>query len=237
MEIQARSDAIRLEDQRKRIDAEILAQNEVLELNKATMTSPLVDAEGFPLAGVDLGGIRKARQQIRMLVHDRQQVDAQLKSLLEHALAKKPASSASSESTPAAGRVYLQKSGKDTKDANDVPETTLAATDGTMDTDTAQPILARPIAVRSVSPKSPASAAGLRAGDVLTSFGDFQSLSSANFSELPSQLRDGTPISVGVNRVTDNGLKQLLTLTLTPSTSWGGRGLLGYVRDIHAAVI
>ncbi|WFD42565.1 putative 26S proteasome regulatory subunit [Malassezia psittaci] len=218
MEIQARSDAVRLEDQRKRIDAEI---------NKATMTSPLVDAEGFPLAGVDLGGIRKARQQIRMLVHDRQQVDAQLKLLVEHAFAKSPALSASPGSSPAAGRAHLQQSISDTKDANNNSEKILAATDETMDDDTANPISARPIAVRSVSAESPAFAAGLRAGDILTSFGDLQSLSSANFSELPSQLKDGTPISVGVHRVTDDGRRQLLTLTLIPSMSWGGRGLLG----------
>ena len=209
----------------------------VLKQRNVTMTSPLVDADGFPLPGLDIAAVRTARQQIRMLTNDRQKIDAQLKALLECALGQKP----STGTTSAAGDTVPTRNDVRSSDAPmDVDMHTTAPVSTADDTRHTDPpvVQPRPIAVRSVSPESPAAAVGLKAGDTLTAFGDLQHVTSAHFSQLASQVRDGVSIPVGVERITDDGRKVLLTLTLTPSSTWGGRGMLGYVvRNAHLAAI
>lgn len=58
----------------------------VLQQNQVTMTSRLLDAEGFPRADLDIPTIRQARSHIQRLRNDRREVDAQLAILLTHAL-------------------------------------------------------------------------------------------------------------------------------------------------------
>ena len=208
-----------------------------LKQRNVTMTSPLVDADGFPLPGLDIAAVRTARQQIRMLTNDRQKIDAQLKALLECALGQK---SSTGTASAAGDTMRMRNDARSSDTPMDVDAHTTApvsTADDTRHTDTpvVQP---RPIAVRSVSPESPAAAAGLKAGDTLTAFGDLQHVTSAHFSQLASQVRDGVSIPVGVERIADDGRKVLLTLTLTPSSTWGGRGMLGYVvRNAHLAAI
>ena len=63
------------------------AQWSVLTSRNVTLTSPLVDTEGFPIAGLDIAAVRTARHQIHVLTNDRLKIDAELKKLLECALA------------------------------------------------------------------------------------------------------------------------------------------------------
>ena len=58
----------------------------VLEQNQATMSSDLLDAEGFPRADLDIPTIRQARNQVQRLRNDRREADEQLAALLTQAL-------------------------------------------------------------------------------------------------------------------------------------------------------
>lgn len=66
---------------------------------------------------------------------------------------------------------------------------------------------------------------GLQAGDELCSFGDIVHVTAESMRDIPSQVREGVPISVSVARFTVNG-REVFALTLTPM-QWPGRGLLG----------
>ncbi|PKI84029.1 Nas2p [Malassezia vespertilionis] len=167
------------------------------------MSSPLVDREGFPISGIDIIAIRSARHRIHVLINDRAEVNAKLTELLSIALPEHNANS-------------TLRSGHHMVNAYD-DEHNLAPPQAA----------ARPIAVRSVTPGSPASQAGLCAGDTVFSFGDIRPLSSARFQELPSRVQEGVPISMEIQRTSPQGQREMLQLVLTPSSSWNGRGMLG----------
>lgn len=201
------------------------------------MTSPLIDAEGFPLSGLDITAVRTARQQIRMLTNDRQTIDAQLKFLLEHALAKNAsASDASSSSRSETSTRTIGPHdhaapipGEPVESYSDTTSQVPSPSNSVSESQAQPKIQERPIAVRSVAPGSPAAVAGLCAGDVLMHFGDLRSLTSAHFSQLAAQVQDGVSIPIGVERLASDGRKRTIDIVLTPSSAWGGRGLLGYV--------
>lgn len=203
------------------------------------MSSPLVDRDGFPLPHLDLAAVRAARSHIHRLTNDRHQLDAKLKTLLERALTRdqmlKAPSTATSTTTPTATPSDAPSSARSHTICTDARQNAAGPSPSPVSAaeemrDPASPgTSARPIAVRSVLPASPAAAAGLAAGDVLTAFGTLHPLTSAHFSQLPNYVRDGVAVPVGVMRQVPDGRKLHLTLTLTPSSSWGGRGLLGYV--------
>ncbi|WFD28334.1 putative 26S proteasome regulatory subunit [Malassezia nana] len=86
MHQQARSDAWHWYSKRQQIDAELAHYHAVLEQNQATMTSDLLDNEGFPRAELDIPTIREARHRIQRLRNDRREVDSRLAMLLTHAL-------------------------------------------------------------------------------------------------------------------------------------------------------
>ncbi|KAL4251825.1 26S Proteasome non-ATPase regulatory subunit 9 [Abortiporus biennis] len=52
------------------IEAEIEAQHSILKANSSTLTTPLVDAEGFPRADIDVWAVRTARVRIIELRND-----------------------------------------------------------------------------------------------------------------------------------------------------------------------
>ncbi|WFD24355.1 hypothetical protein MEQU1_003054 [Malassezia equina] len=86
MNEQARSEAWHWHAKRQQIDAELAHYHAVLQQNQVTMTSHLLDAEGFPRADLDIPTIRQARSHIQRLRNDRREIDAQLAILLTHAL-------------------------------------------------------------------------------------------------------------------------------------------------------
>lgn len=55
---QQRSVALRLMNQKDRIEAQIEHQLSVLRMNESTMQSPLLDPEGFPRADIDIVSVR-----------------------------------------------------------------------------------------------------------------------------------------------------------------------------------
>lgn len=81
-----RQDVLRLLDKRKDIETELRHQRDILEANHVTMSTNVLDAEGFPRSDLDIPTIRAAKSQIRCLLHDRELINAKLEALLPSAL-------------------------------------------------------------------------------------------------------------------------------------------------------
>ncbi|CAO1619492.1 unnamed protein product [Jaminaea pallidilutea] len=85
---QARQKALELAQSRKQIDAELNEHAQVLQREGVSLTSPLVDGQGFPLNTVDIPTVRESRAKIHALQNDRKEIDQELNKLLEVALAR-----------------------------------------------------------------------------------------------------------------------------------------------------
>ncbi|SPO27009.1 related to 26S proteasome non-ATPase regulatory subunit 9 [Ustilago trichophora] len=84
--VSARSEAMSLLDLQKQLDADITRHMAVLTSNGVNMQTPLIDAQGFPLANKDLMVIRTARQRINILRNDSKAVRDRVSKLLELAI-------------------------------------------------------------------------------------------------------------------------------------------------------
>ncbi|PCH40064.1 hypothetical protein WOLCODRAFT_136632 [Wolfiporia cocos MD-104 SS10] len=179
---------------KENIEAELEAQASILKANSCTMQTPLVDADGFPRADIDVWQVRHARVRIIELRND-------LSALMDTMMT-------------ALQGVYAPAN----HDEPPVEETTTPADN---------PVLHPFAKVNGVAPGSPAAAAGLMREDLILSFG---SLTKSSFSSTSLQplaefvaARENREIAVQVLRAPE----QTITLTFTPRTGWGGRGLLG----------
>ncbi|GAC94489.1 hypothetical protein PHSY_002061 [Pseudozyma hubeiensis SY62] len=82
----ARSEAKTLLELSSRLDSDISRHITVLTSNQVTMTTPLIDAHGFPLANKDLMAIRTAKQRINVLRNDSKALRDRVAKLLELAI-------------------------------------------------------------------------------------------------------------------------------------------------------
>ncbi|KAJ8474519.1 hypothetical protein ONZ45_g15923 [Pleurotus djamor] len=74
--------------QRKdRIEAEIKSQHAILQANGVTLQSPLVDADGFPRADIDIWAVRTARVRIIELRNDLATITNEIGKALENVFA------------------------------------------------------------------------------------------------------------------------------------------------------
>lgn len=158
------------------------------------MNDPLVDAEGFPKNSIDTYQVRHARHQIICLQNDHKGLMKQIERGLQGYY-----SASSSDS------------GMDTQPLNAAPRQEF--TSFTV-------AFAR---VTDVTEGSPASYAGIQAGDEVVEFG---SVNSANFKAITDiatvvQHSEGTQISVKLKR------NQRFTIINLVPRKWAGRGLLG----------
>ncbi|CAI5441591.1 unnamed protein product [Caenorhabditis angaria] len=87
-------------NQRDELDSKINELLLVLEVNKSTMDSPLVDSEGFPLNDIDVYAVRHARHDLICLRNDREQLTKRIANELEIA---------HSENTPIEKEVATEK--------------------------------------------------------------------------------------------------------------------------------
>lgn len=82
----ARSEAKTLLELSSRLDSDISRHMAVLTSNQVTMTTPLIDAQGFPLANKDLMAIRTAKQRINVLRNDSKALRDRVAKVLELAI-------------------------------------------------------------------------------------------------------------------------------------------------------
>ena len=70
--------AKQLISQKDTLEAELNTQLSILSANNCTMTSPLVDADGFPRSDIDVWAVRHARVRIIELRNDLERVRGEL---------------------------------------------------------------------------------------------------------------------------------------------------------------
>lgn len=178
------SDVQELMRRKDEIEAQIKACYAVLEGQKGVgMNEPLVDAEGFPRADVDIYQVRTARHNIICLQNDHKVLMLQVEKALHQLHAREKEKRAKDEAEAQAEAMNQDQS------------------------------LPQPFArVNAVTPGSPASISGLQVDDEIIAFGsvdthNFQSLQ--NIATVV-QHSEGKPLSVTVIR---NGKKLHLGLT------------------------
>ncbi|EIM81653.1 uncharacterized protein STEHIDRAFT_86036 [Stereum hirsutum FP-91666 SS1] len=193
---------------KENIEAEIDAQLSILQTNGITdMRAPLVDAEGFPRADIDVWNVRQARVRIIELRNDLDSLMGDIGKALEGVYsptvdgqASEPASSSKPDAAPAS------------KD-----ETMLPSDEELL-----------PFAkVNGVAPGSPAADAGLLRDDLVVKFGHLHRgmFTGSALQPLASLVaaNENKEISVLVRR----GEEGNKPLKFTPRQGWGGRGMLG----------
>jgi len=149
------------------------------------MQTPLVDAEGFPRADMDIYAVRNARVRIIELRNDLKDITDAIGKALEGIYDPAKAIPASAEPPPP-----------------------------------------KPFAkVNTVAPGSPAKEAGLQANDLILKFGHIDYNATRGGLQPIAEL-----VNANENKhVVIKALRaeQVVHLTLTPRSGWGGRGLLG----------
>ncbi|XP_019394279.1 PREDICTED: 26S proteasome non-ATPase regulatory subunit 9 isoform X1 [Crocodylus porosus] len=156
------------------IEAQIRACYELLEDQKGVgMSEPLVDAEGYPRADVDLYQVRTARHNIICLQNDHKAVMRQVEEALHQLHAREKEKRARDEAEAQAEAVSRNQS------------------------------LPQPFArVNAVTPGSPASLAGLQVDDEIVEFGSVNAHNFQTLQNIATvvQHSEGKPLSVSVIR-------------------------------------
>lgn len=180
------------------IEANISAQQDILNANSVGMDEPLVDNEGYPRSDIDVYKVRHARHRIICLLNDHKAIMKDIEKSLHN--------------------YHAQISRNAAPENGGGPATSSAA----HHENAATPSL--PFAVvAKVENGSPADVAGLYAGDKIVKFG---SVNAGNFKDVTDiasvvQHSVGRPVNVVVKRNADS-----VSLVLTPK-QWHGKGLLG----------
>jgi len=219
------------DDNLKKQLLELMAQKQAIEKKIAELSSstvprdmPLVDADGFPRADLDVHTIRITRNELATLHTDHRDLMKRIATTMNeyHAtLPKRPAAARTGET--AGGSGVEKKEEKRSQPAPTSPQQPVAEQPQIQPSSSAAAVASEPFyLVDQVSDDSPASAAGLRLGDKVVQFG---SVTKANEQKdsivgvVKSSV--GQPIRVVVNRGSS-----IVELRLVPQ-EWSGRGLLG----------
>jgi 26S proteasome non-ATPase regulatory subunit 9 len=198
----------RLHGRRAALEAELSAA--LAALGPVGMDTPLVDAEGFPRADIDVWTVRHQRQAVIRLRNDLKALLPALDGAVARLFALRRAAAAAAVTADGEPRANAAAVA-----AGVSREAPVAAAE--------EPALAL---LNAVSPDSPAAAAGLAAGDELLALGGVTARTPGAFPGELTRLVGGSvgrPLAVRVRRP---GCPEVLSLSLVPQT-WGGRGLLG----------
>ncbi|XP_028172498.1 26S proteasome non-ATPase regulatory subunit 9 [Ostrinia furnacalis] len=215
----ARDRVIKLMEDKDRIETEIREQTAVLASNNVGMSDPLVDADGFPRADIDVYKVRHARHRIICLQNDHKSIMRRIEQGLAEVHSdyvgpngEGPSVVAPSSSAPYANghsnghsNGYANGHGNGHRNGdNNLDDACFAV-------------------VGEVQDGSPAYVAGLREHDEILQFG---SINSDNYADI-LQVSHLVTHSVGQNiHVQIRRGQQILDIDLVPR-QWSRPGLLG----------
>ncbi|KAK2757607.1 putative 26S proteasome regulatory subunit [Arachnomyces sp. PD_36] len=198
-------------EEKERLEAELKALGSVLESHGVTMTTTLTTFDGYPRDDIDIPQIRTTRARIIPLRNDYKTVMNAIEKALHahHALLQQ-----NQENQQASGQETTSRSEEGKEETSSDPN-------GLIETPFAK--------VASVVDGSPASEAGLKAGDTIRNFGGVIWMNHENLSKVADvvQRNEGRVVVVKVVRQQDSGQPGELSLSLRPRRNWGGRGILG----------
>jgi 26S proteasome non-ATPase regulatory subunit 9 len=207
-----------LDAERLQIEEEVAAI--VNELNSpgvngappAGVSTPLVDAGGFPRADVDLYHVRERRNRLACLRTDHKALMAKLESAL---IALHQDAQSDVEEAAATKATIATAVGRAANSA--------AGSADAIEESSSEPFCQ----INDVLPGSPAAQGGLRTGDLVIVFGGATAHNHRNLAAIADVVRDsvGSSIEVIVQRSSDGGANQV-RLSITPM-QWEGRGVLG----------
>jgi 26S proteasome non-ATPase regulatory subunit 9 len=80
-----RAHALSLMSQKEGLEAELQVQYDILKSHNSIMSTPLVDAEGFPRADIDIWTVRRARVRVIEVRSDISAIVERIKCALEEA--------------------------------------------------------------------------------------------------------------------------------------------------------
>lgn len=186
------------------LEAELKALGSVLDSHGVNMNTTLTTFDGYPRDDVDVAQIRVTRARIISLRNDWKSImDRIEKGLHQQFEDMKKNGIVDAAPTTATGSSTLDTS------AESAPETPFAR-------------------VNSVEHGSPAHEAGLRAEDLIRSFGGANWMNHERLRKVGevAQRNLGRPILVKVVRGAGTQAQEL-QLRVTPRVGWGGRGTLG----------
>ncbi|XP_073169469.1 26S proteasome non-ATPase regulatory subunit 9 isoform X2 [Lepidochelys kempii] len=198
------------------LEAQIKACYAVLEGKGVGMNEPLVDAEGYPRADVDVYQVRAARHNVicKQFCPEKSSFAGAERNEGDNACLQNDHKALMLQVEKALHQLHAREKEKQAKDEAEAQAEAMNQ----------NPSLPQPFArVNAVTPGSPASISGLQVDDEIIEFG---SVDTHNFQTLQNiatvvQHSEGKPLSVTVIR---GGKK--LHLGLTPK-QWAGKGLLG----------
>lgn len=197
--------------------SEIEAQMDIHEAtlkrnNNIDMPTPLVTVDGFPRSDIDVAAVRVARAAIVRLRNDYKRVDREIEGAVHEAF----------------------RTGEPMR--IDFPATRAQADGDSQGGSNSEGQRSRPgqqrafCFVNTVSPGSPAEAAGLFKDDKIVSFGSAEYHNHEKMQRMASEVQralvSNQELALVVTRMV-NGSLQVLTLQLTPNSAWGGRGAVG----------
>ncbi|EFQ97300.1 26S proteasome non-ATPase regulatory subunit 9 [Nannizzia gypsea CBS 118893] len=197
-------------DEKEKLEAELKILSDVLGSHGVDMNTSLLTDDGFPRADLDIAQIRTTRARIIRLRNDYKAVMLKVEEGLAAYFSSTKDKDTNISATPSTGPPAIPQ---------DVEGASAAQAD-TFDMPFAK--------VNSVADGSPASKAGLKTGDKVCNFGNITWANHENLTKIAAVVTNNVelPILVKVTRDLDGEISPL-TLRLTPSHNWGGRGLLG----------
>lgn len=186
------------------LEAELKALGSVLDSHGVNMNTSLTTFDGYPRDDVDVAQIRVTRARIISLRNDWKTIMDKIETGLHQQFEDMKKNGATdSTPTPAAGPSNMGTS------AASAPQTPFAR-------------------VNSVEYGSPAHEAGLKADDLIRSFGGANWMNHERLRKVGEVVQSnlGRPIVVNVVRGLGSQAQEL-QLRVTPRAGWGGRGTLG----------
>ncbi|KAI8385715.1 hypothetical protein BD560DRAFT_384137 [Blakeslea trispora] len=197
------AEAKQLITRKDKIDEELRELEDLLISAGVSMDEPLVDSAGFPRSEIDVHSIRTSRNMIHRLRNDHRSVMSDIEKVLHKIHEIKRNETEKEEATVSRA----------------VPVPVAPATNIV--------ISEVPVAfavVNAVAPDSPADSAGLRRNDQIFKFGHIDSTNHERLQALYELISQSENHQVTVSVLREG---QLVDITVTPRSGWGGRGTLG----------